>query len=142
MTAGAWQLTTTTREKIAKGQFDLDTDTFKLALFLSTSNISTSSTTFAGLTNEVGTTDTGYTAGGVTVTFTFAGTTSLTLKFTDPQPNWTVGSAGLTCRYGVIYESGGDVVAYSDLGGGSDVVASSGNVLTVDGKTNAVLTMA
>ena len=78
MAAGAWTFTTTARTKLLNGQFDLDTDSFKCALFLSTSNLTTASTTFAGVTNEVGTTNTGYTAGGAAVAFTLAGTTSVT----------------------------------------------------------------
>lgn len=143
MAAGNWTFTNTSRTKILDGTWDFNSDTFKCALFLSTSNISTSSTTYAGLSNEVGTTNTGYTTGGQTVTFTLAGTTSVTVSFAT-NPEWTAGSANLTCRYGVIYEQGGDVVCFSDLGGGSNVTATAGNTLTIDsdGTPNPIFTLA
>lgn len=53
MAAGAWTLTNSARTKLLNGTFDLDTDTFKMALFLSTSNLGASSTAYSGVTNEV-----------------------------------------------------------------------------------------
>lgn len=144
MAAGTWTFTNTAREKILKGQFDFDTDTFKCALFTNTSNLSTSSTTFAGVTNEVGTTNTGYTAGGQGVTFTIAGTTSVTVSFTT-NPQWTAGSANLTAKFAAIYEVSGDVVCFCTLdSGGADVTATEGNTLTIDsdGTPNPVFTLA
>ena len=132
MAAGAWTFTNTARTKLINGQFDLDTDSFKCALFLSTSNLTTSSTTFAGVTNEVGTTNTGYAAGGVAVAFTLAGTTSVTASFTT-NPVWTAGTANLTAKWAAIYEVGGDVLCFCTLdSGGADVTATNGNTLTID----------
>lgn len=131
MAATPWALTNTTRAKILNGQFNFSSGTYKCALFTSSSNIGATSTTFAGVTNEVGTTDTGYTSGGESITFTLSGSTSVTVSFTT-NPVWTAGSANLVCRYGVVYEVDGDVVCFSDLGGGSDVTATSGNTLTID----------
>lgn len=143
MAAGAWTLVDSARTNLINGTFDLDTDAFKVALFTSASNISASSTTFAGVTGEVGTTNTGYTAGGQAVTLTLAGTTSVTVSFAS-NPSWTAGSAGLTARYAVLYEVGGNVLCYCDLGGGSDVTASAGNTLTIDsdGSPAPVFTLA
>jgi len=39
MAAGAWQFTNAGRTSLFNGDFDIDSDTFKMALFLSTSNI-------------------------------------------------------------------------------------------------------
>ncbi|KKM95065.1 hypothetical protein LCGC14_1191920 [marine sediment metagenome] len=50
--AGAWVFTNGGRTSLIDGLFDIDTDTWKMALFLSTSNIGAASTTYAGLTNE------------------------------------------------------------------------------------------
>lgn len=141
--AGAWTFTNTTREKILKGQFDFDTDTFKCALFLSTSNISASSTTYAGVTNEHSNAN-GYTTGGVTVTFSFSGTTSVTMSFAA-NPSWTASGGNIVARFAVIYESGGDVVAYCLLDSTpADVTVTSGNILVIDsdGSPNPVLTLA
>jgi hypothetical protein len=145
MAAGTWQLTNTTRTKLINGQFDMDTDTFKIALFTNASNLTVASTAFSGVTSEVGTINTGYTAGGILITFDLAGTTSVTVKIHDNpgQPTWTAGSANLTAKYAAIYEVSGDVVCLCTLdAGGADITATSGNTLTVDGKTNPVMTIA
>ena len=140
MAAGTWTFTATTRTKILDGTF-ASGGSFKMALFTSSSNLTTSSTTFAGVTNEVGTTNTGYTAGGIAVTPVLSGTTSVTWKTNNPQ--WTAGSANLTAKWAAIYKVGGDVVAFVTLdSGGADVTATSGNTLTIDDTTNPVFTLA
>ena len=142
MAAGAWVMTNTTRTKLLNGTFDLDSDTFKMALFQSTSNLGPASTTFAGVTNEVGTTNTGYSAGGEAITLTLSGTTTVKVDIaTDPV--WTAGSAGLTARYACMYEVGGDVVCYCLLDSTpADVSVTEGNTLTVAAHTNGVFTLA
>ena len=142
MAAGTWTLTNTTRTKLLNGTFDLDSDTFKMALFQSTSNLGPASTTFAGVTNEVGTTNTGYSAGGEAITLTLSGTTTVKVDIaTDPV--WTAGSAGLTARYACIYEVGGDVLCYCLLDSTpADVSVTEGNTLTVAAHTNGVFTLA
>ena len=142
MAAGAWVMTNTTRTKLLNGTFDLDSDTFKMALFQSTSNLGPASTTFAGVTNEVGTTNTGYSAGGESITLTLSGTTTVKVDIaTDPV--WTAGSAGLTARYACIYEVGGDVVCYCLLDSTpADVSVTEGNTLTCAAHTNGVFTLA
>lgn len=142
MAAGAWVMTNTTRTKLLNGTFDLDSDAFKMALFQSTSNLGSASTTFAGVTNEVGTTNTGYSAGGESITLTLSGTTTVKVDIaTDPV--WTAGSAGLTARYACIYEVGGDVVCYCLLDSTpADVSVTEGNTLTVAAHTNGVFTLA
>lgn len=142
MAAGAWVMTNTTRTKLLNGTFDLDSDTFKMALFQSTSNLGPASTTFASVTNEVGTTNTGYSAGGESITLTLSGTTTVKVDIaTDPV--WTAGSAGLTARYACIYEVGGDVVCYCLLDSTpADVSVTEGNTLTVAAHTNGVFTLA
>lgn len=140
MAAGTWTFTNTTRTKILDGTF-ASGSSFKMALFTSSSNLSVSSTTFSGCTNEVGTTNTGYTAGGIAVTPVLSGTTSVTWKTNNPQ--WTAGSANLTAKWAAIYKVAGDVVAFVTLdSGGADVTATSGNTLTIDCTTNPVFTLA
>lgn len=142
MSAGNWTLVNTARQKLLNGQF-VNSDTWKCALFLSTSNLGAASTTFAGCTNEVGVTNTGYTAGGITVgPLVLAGTTSVTVKFTT-NPVWTAGSANLTAKFACLYESAGDVLAFVTLdSGGADVTTTSGNTLTIDCTTGPVYTLA
>lgn len=143
MAAGAWTFTNTSRTKMLNGQFDFDTDSFKVALFLSTSNIGATSTTYAGVTNEHANAN-GYTTGGITQAFTLAGTTSVTVSFTA-NPVWTASGGSITARFAVIYEVGGDVVCYCLLDSTpADVTATTGNTLTIDsdGTPNPVFTLA
>ena len=142
MAASAWSFTDVGRTKLVNGTFDIDTDTFKMALHTSGSNIGAASTTWAAVTAEHGTTNTGYTAGGAAVTLTLAGTTTVTVDIgTDPV--WTAGSAGIAARFAVIYEVAGDVLCYSLLDTTpADVSATEGNTLTVAAHTNGVFTLA
>lgn len=122
--------------------FDVDSDTFKMALFTSASNLGSGSTTFAGVTNEVGTTNTGYTAGGNSIALTKSGTTTVTVVMTT-APQWTAGSANLTAKFAAIYEVGGRILCYCTLdSGGADVTATSGNTLTVGSNGGTVFTLA
>lgn len=113
-----------------------------MALFLSTSNLSASSNTYAALTNEVGTTNTGYTTGGNAITLAKSGTTSVTVT-QSAGIQWTAGSANLTAKWAVIYEVAGNILCYATLdSGGADVTATNGNTLTVGGTSATVFTLA
>lgn len=131
MAAGAWTFTDAGRTDLLNGTFDLDSDTFLMALFLSTSNIGASSTTYAGLTNEHSNAN-GYTTGGISMgSLTLSGTTTVTVD--DPADVvWTASGGSITARYAVIYESGGRVLCYCLLDSTpADVTATNGNTLTV-----------
>jgi len=142
MAAGTWTLTDEGRAKLIAGEWVIGTDTFKIALFLSTSNIGASSTTFAGVTNEVGTTNTGYTAGGASVTLNTSGTTTLLIR-QSAAVQWTAGSANLTARFAVVYEVSGRVLGYCLLDSTpADVTATNGNTLTVGGTNATIFTIA
>lgn len=141
MAAGAWTLPNSARTDLLNGTFDLDTDTFKVALFLSTSNIGSGSTTYAGLTNEHSNAN-GYTTGGITVSaLVLAGTTSVTVDFTT-DPVWTASGGSIVARFAVLYESGGRVLAYCLLDSTpADVTTTTGNTLTIN-SGSSVLTVA
>lgn len=131
MAAGAWTFPNSARTDLLNGTFDIDTDTYKCALFLSTSNIGAGSTTYAGLTNEHANAN-GYTTGGITVSpLTLAGTTTVTVDFgTDPV--WTASGGSIVARFAVLYESGGRVVCYCLLDSTpADVTTTTGNTLTI-----------
>lgn len=130
MAAGSWTLTNNTRTYLLNGTFDLDSDTFKVALFTNASNIGASSTTYAGLTGEVANGN-GYTTGGNSVTGSLSGTTTVTFDTSDPAV-WTATGAGFTARYGVLYEVSGNVLAYFLLDSTpADVTITAGNTLTI-----------
>ena len=141
MAAGTWTFPNSARTDLLNGTFDLDTDSWKMALFLSTSNIGAASTTYAGVTNEHANAN-GYTTGGIAITLTLAGTTTVTVDIgTDPV--WTASGGSITARFAVIYEVGGRVLCYCLLDSTpADVTATTGNTLTVAAHASGVFTLA
>lgn len=141
MAAGSWTFTSAGRTSLLNGDFDLDSDTMKIALFLSTSNIGSGSTTYAGLTNEHANAN-GYTTGGNAVTPSLSGTTTVTFDVSDPTA-WTASGGSITARFAVLYEVSGKVIAYCLLDSTpADVTATSGNTLTVSINASGVFTLA
>lgn len=140
MAAGTWTFTNGGRTSLVDGTFDLNSDTFKMALFLSTSNIGASSTTYAGVTNEHSNAN-GYTTGGIAVTLTLSGTTTVTVDISS-DPVWTASGGSITARYAVIYEVSGNVLCYALLDSApADVTATTGNTLTVAANASGVFTL-
>ncbi len=142
MAAGAWQFPNSARTDLLNGTFDVDTDSFKMALLLSTSNIGATSTTYAALTGEHANAN-GYTTGGIAVALTLSGTTSVMVDITT-DPVWTASGGPITARFAVIYEVAGRVLAYALLEsiGPADVTATTGNTLTVAANAGGVFTLA
>lgn len=141
MSAGSWVMTDEGRTKLTKGEWIFGTDTFNIALFLSTSNLGAASTTYAGLNNEHANAN-GYTTGGVVVTTTIGGTTTVTVTFTG-SALWTAAGGSIVAKYAVLYEVGGRVVAYCTLdAGGADVTVTTGNTLTIVANASGVSTLA
>lgn len=141
MAAGAWTFTNTGRTSLLDGTFDIDSDTWKMALFLSTSNIGAGSTTFAGLTNEHANSN-GYTSGGESITLTLAGTTTVTVDISS-DPTWTASGGSIVARFAVIYEVSGRVLCYCLLDSTpADVTVTTGNILTVAAHASGVFTLA
>jgi len=141
MAAGAWVFTNEGRTKLLDGTFDIDSDSWKMALFLSTSNIGATSTTYAGLTNEHANAN-GYTTGGIAVTLTLAGTTTVTVDI-ETDPVWTANGGSIVARFAVIYEVDGNVLCYCLLDSTpADVTATDGNTLTVAAHASGVFTLA
>lgn len=140
MAAGTWTFTNGGRTSLVDGTFDLNSDTFKMALFLSTSNIGAASTTYAGVTNEHSNAN-GYTTGGIAVTLTLSGTTTVTVDISS-DPVWTASGGSITARYAVIYEVSGNVLCYALLDSApADVTATTGNTLTVAANASGVFTL-
>lgn len=139
MAAGTWQFTNATRTELSNGTF-LDGDTYKVALFLSTSNIGAATTTYAGVTNEHANAN-GYTTGGNAVTLSRSGTTTVTFDTTDPTA-WTASGGSITARFAVLYEVGGNVLCYCLLDDApADVTATATNTLTVAIHADGVFTL-
>jgi len=140
MAAGNWTFTNATRTNLSNGIY-LDADSYKIALFLSTSNIGAASTTYAGLTNEHANAN-GYTTGGNSVTLSRSGTTTVTVDATDPAV-WTASGGSIVARFAVLYEVGGNVLAYCLLDSTpADVTVTTGNTLTITINASGVFTIA
>jgi hypothetical protein len=140
MAAGNWTFTDVSRTRMLNGTFDFDTDTFKIALFLSTSNIGSSTTTYAGVTNEHANNN-GYTTGGAATTVSLSGTTTVTVDASDVS--WTASGGSIVARFAVLYEVGGDVVCYCLLDSTpADVTVTTGNILTLQINASGVFTLA
>ena len=141
MAAGTWTFTDAGRTDLLNGTFDLDTDTFLMALFLSTSNIGAASTTYAEVTNEHANAN-GYTTGGIALSgVTLTGTTTVTWDDTNDFV-WTASGGSITARFAVIYEVGGNVLCYCLLDSTpADVTATTGNTLTVALNASGILTL-
>ncbi|MBN7352167.1 Bacteriophage protein [Mycobacteroides abscessus subsp. abscessus] len=131
MTAGTWTFPNGARTNLLNGTFDIDSDTWRVALVTSTSNIGSSTTTWAGVTNEVASGN-GYTTGGVAVVLNLSGTTSVTASFAT-NPTWTASGGSIVARWAVLYELGGNVLCYVLLDNTpADVTTTNGNSLTID----------
>lgn len=140
--AGAWTFTNASRTYLMDGSSQIGTSSYKLALFTNASNLGSGTTTYAGVTSEVGTTNTGYTTGGITVTPAASGTTTVTVTYADTV-QWTAGSANLTAKFAAIYVVAGKVIVFCTLdSGGADVTATSGNTLTITPSGSGVFTLA
>jgi hypothetical protein len=138
--AGSWTFPTAAKTSLTTGTF-LDADSYKIALFLSTSNIGSGSTTYAGVTNEHANAN-GYTTGGNAVTLSRTGTSTVTFDTTDPTA-WTASGGSITARFAVLYEVGGNVLCYCLLDSTpADVTATTGNTLTLTIHASGVFTLA
>lgn len=143
MAAGAWVMTDTARTAILSGTYNFETDSFKCALYLNTSNLTVASTTYAGVTNEHANQGApGYETGGKTVALSLSGTTTVKCDI-DTDPSWTATGGSMTAKWAAIYKVAGNIVCFCLLdSGGSDVTATAGNTFTVAAHTSGVFTLA
>ena len=94
---------------LINGDFDFDTDTFKIALYTNTATLNADTAAYTS-TSEVSAS--GYTAGGNTLTVSKGITNGVAfVSFTDTS--W---SAAFTARGALIYKDGGAAVCVLDFG--------------------------
>jgi hypothetical protein len=120
------------------GTFDLDSDTFHLALFNSSFSVATR---FYSTTNELATGD-GYTQGGEEIANPDLGEVGGVVTFTGDPVEWNASGGDLTARYGVIYRVGGGdpILGYFLLDDTpADVTVTDGNSLTVTWAANGIV---
>ncbi len=141
MSAGTWLFTDAARKKLIDGTFDLDTDAYKVALFLVASDLGPSSVAFSGVSSEHAAVF-GYTAGGETVVLVLTGTTTVKVDF-SADPVWTASGGSILARFACLYEVGGDIICYCLLDDApADVEATDGNTLTVAAAAGGVFDLA
>jgi hypothetical protein len=143
MAADAWKIYDSFIEAIGDDTVDVDNDTFKVGLFLSTSNCATRTLDgYAELTNQLAN-GSGYTTGGdtVTITWSHSGDTT-TLDCTDPT--WTASGGSLTFRFAVLYSdtaSNKQLAAYSLLDNSpADKVIADGETYTINIHASGAIT--
>ena len=137
MTIGPWVLTDAFRTKLVDQGLRPSTASWKLALYQSTSDLTVASTTYAGVTNEVANGN-GYTTGGIAVTLTRTGTTTVTVSFAA-TPQFTASGGNIVARWAALYEVSGDVAAFCLLDDTpADVTTTDGSTLQIT-NTNIVV---
>src|SRR5262245_7673543 len=145
--AGKWKRYNKFPLWAADGTFDMDADTFKFALYLSTSNANTlTNSVLADLTNEHANAN-GYTTGGVTATGVTWLESSGVITFDANDPVWNALGGNIVARFCVCYKSGtanghaNPLVCVSLLDTApADVTAVDGNPLTIQINASGILT--
>lgn len=142
MAAGKWKLYNSAKLKIASGIIDLENDTLKVALFLSSSNCNTLTLEeYGDLTNEHAN-GSGYTTGGQTVTNNAVTDISGTTMFDMDNPFFTASGGNISARFAVIYDdtvSGKPLIAVCLMDTTpADVTAPSGDSILIAINANGV----
>ena len=147
MASGKWKIYEAAKLGIANGEIDLDTHSFKIALFLSTSNCNTLSgtTALASLTNQVATAF-GYIQSTKVVTITTANSGGTITVDETTNPVWTASGGSITARFAVIYDDthASDqalCVCLLDTAP-ADVTATDGNTYTITMPASGLFTIA
>lgn len=150
--AGKWKVYERAKKNILTGLIDLDTDAFRINLYLSTSNADTLTDAtindMGDITDEVAT-NFGYTRGAkeVTLAVTQADDTMTVDETTNPV--WTASGGSIVARFAVIYK-------YVDGTAGNNtplavclldtepanVTATTGNTLTITMNAGGIFTLA
>lgn len=144
MTANAWSFYDTFKERLGDGGHDLDTDTFNLGLYLSTSNCATlTHDVLSDLDNEHAQAS-GYLTGGQALDSVTWAESSGTITFDCDDEVFTASGGSIVCRFAVIYNTTGDLlVAFSLLDNSpADVTVTDGNTLTIAMHGSGIFTLA
>ena len=118
-------------------------DTFKLALYTSSATLSAATTAYSA-TDEVSSSGTNYTAGGLTLTISQVPTSTGTTAWLDFD-DLTFPSATLTARGALIYNATQSNKAVAVLDFGSDKTSTAGNFtiqFPTPNSTSAILRIA
>lgn len=149
MTADAWVQHDKAIEYAGDGTIDYDGDTFNMGLWLSTSNIATTSVDgYAAVTNEHANGN-GYTTGGQAITSPTWTESSGTVTFDCEDQVWTASGGSILARFAGIYDDtvttpvADPMICHSLLNNApADVEATDGNTFTVAIHASGVFTVA
>lgn len=146
MASGKWKLYEAAKLAIANGEIDLNSHSFKINLYLSTSNCNTLSgdTALANLTNQVAT-NFGYTQNDKAVTITTSQASGTVTVDETTNPSWTASGGSITARFAVIYDDTHAskqalCVCLLDTTP-ADVTATAGNTLTITQSASGLFTI-
>ncbi len=136
------------KEYVADGTFDLNTDSFKVALVSSSYTFSAAHTVYADLTNELSTAN-GYTSGGAALASVTFSQTSGTATFDAADTTWTASGGSIVARRAVIYKDGTANTRVKPLIASilldttpADVTVTTGNTLTLQYNGSGIFTLA
>lgn len=137
------------KEYVADGTFDLNTDTFKVALVLSGYTFSAAHTVYADISASEHSNANGYTTGGATLASVTFSQTSGTATFDAADTTWTASGGSIVARRAIIYKSGTANARVSPLVASilmdttpADVTVTTGNVLTLQYNGSGIFALA
>jgi hypothetical protein len=138
MAAGKWKMYESAKLAWANGDIDFNSHSFKINLYLSTSNANTLTaatiTQLSDITNQVAT-NFGYTQNTQAVTITTANSSGTITIDETTNPVWTASGGSITARFAVIYDDthASDIPVFVCLldTAPADVTATDGNTFTI-----------
>lgn len=146
MAAGKWKCYAQAKLALANGEIDLNAHSFKINLYLSTSNCDTLTThdALADLTNQVAT-NFGYTQDTKAVTIATSETGGTVTVDETTNPVWTASGGSITARFAVIYDDTHAnkiplCVCLLDTAP-ADVTATDGNTFTITMNASGLFTI-
>lgn len=148
MAAGKWKMYESAKLAWTNGTIDFDSHSFKINLYLSTSNADTLTaatiTQLSDITNQVAT-NFGYTQNNKAVTLTTANSSGTITIDETTNPSWTASGGAITARFAVIYDDthANDMPCFVCLldTTPADVTATDGNTLTITINASGVVTL-
>ena len=147
MAAGKWKMYESAKLAWANGTIDFDSHSFKINLYLSTSNANTLTaatiTQLSDITNQVATAF-GYTQNTKAVTITTANSSGTITVDETTNPVWTASGGAITARFAVIYDDShaNDMpiaVCLLEAVGPADVTATDGNTFTITMNASGII---
>lgn len=136
MAAGQWNIYNEFKAAIGTKPINLNADSIKVALFLSTSNCGNAALTtaqYATLTNQHAAAS-GYTTGGVVCTPSYSQTSGVA-TFDTADASFTASGGSIVARFAVVYDdtvTNKDLICYCLLDTTpADVTVTTGNIMLI-----------